>query len=228
MNVLVLEDSMSTRQLLVSILKKEGYSVSGFSSGTTGLTHLANNPIDFILLDINLPDMNGYEIAGKIKANPKVYGTPYIIILTSKTNAEDVVEGFRNGADDYLKKPFNPEELKLRIKAATRNFMTSQHSYIYKSIIIDPDSQTITYEGKMIKVTKTEFKLLLHFIENKNIVLTRRKIYKNVWDELYFEGNRTIDVYIRRLKIKIPLLNESIETIRGVGYKLNSHTTMGC
>ena len=80
----------------------------------------------------------------------------------------------------------------------------------------------------MIKVTKTEFKLLLHFIENKNIVLTRRKIYKNVWDELYFEGNRTIDVYIRRLKVKIPLLNESIETIRGVGYKLNCNAAVGC
>ncbi len=221
MNILVVEDSMSTRNLLISILKKEGYNILGFSSGTTGLNYLANNTVDFILLDINLPDINGYEISKKIKSNPNVYGTPYIIVLTSKINTEDVIEGFKNGADDYLKKPFNPEELKLRIKAASRNFMSFEHTYIYKTISIDPNSQVITYENQLIKVTKTEFKLLLYFMKNINIVLTRRKIYINVWDDLYFEGNRTIDVYVRRLKIKIPLLNEFLENVRGIGYKLN-------
>lgn len=221
MNILVIEDSMSTRNLLISILKKEGYNILGFSSGTTGLTYLANNTVDFILLDINLPDINGYEISKKIKSNPNVYGTPYIIVLTSKINTEDVIKGFKNGADDYLKKPFNPEELKLRIKAASRNFMSFENTYTYKTISIDPNSQVITYENQLIKVTKTEFKLLLYFMKNINIVLTRRKIYKNVWDDLYFEGNRTIDVYVRRLKIKIPLLNEFLENVRGIGYKLN-------
>jgi len=222
MNILVIEDSISTSHLLQSILKDSGYSVTSFERGRDGLTHLSNNSTDFVLLDVGLPDMDGYQVAREIREDTAVFGKPYIIMLTARTTSDDVVTGFQVGADDYIKKPFNPEELKLRIKAASRNFITSESSFIYRNIALDQEAQSATYDGKTIKLTKTEFLLLMYLIENKGKALTRRTIFQKVWDEPFFSGNRTIDVYIRRLKIKFPVLKDEIESINGIGYKLSA------
>ncbi len=221
MNIVIVEDSMATRHLLESILKEELYTTTSFGSGKAALFHLSNSPTDFLLLDIGLPDMSGYEVVEKIKKNPKVYGNPYVILLTGKVENSDVVVGFEKGADDYIKKPFNPDELKLRIKAASRNFMTVHNYYNYGPIEIDSEAQSISYEGINTKITKTEFKLLMYLIRNKGTTLSRKDIYQKIWEGAFFEGNRTIDVYIRRLKIKFPCLERDIESVSGVGYRLN-------
>ncbi len=219
MKVLIVEDEMGTRNLLEDILREEHDTVN-FSTGSSALRYLSQNQLDFVLLDRGLPDIEGHEVAKIIKSNPKVYGKPYIIMLTAKTESEDVIFGFKNGADDYIKKPFNPEELKLRITAASKNFMLIHNYYEYESIEINLDSQSVSFFGEAITLTKTEFNLLLYLIMNKGKVLTRKKIYQKVWNEIYYSGNRTIDVYIRRLKIKFPILDLNIKSINGVGYKL--------
>lgn len=220
MNIVIIEDSISTRTLIKEVLSEEEHNIFTFSSGKTALFHIAKNEVDFLLLDIGLPDMNGYELLEEIKKNPKVYGIPYTIMISSKTKEEEVVTGFEKGADDYIKKPFNPEELKLRINAASRNFMKTHSFYKYEKIEIDNEAQLVYYENKITKVTKTEFKLLSYLIKNQGMAISRKELYQNIWEGPFFEGNRTIDVYIRRLKIKFPILENNIVSMNGVGYRL--------
>lgn len=220
MNIVIIEDSISTRNLLKDILSEQEHNIATFSSGKTALFHIAKNDIDFLLLDIGLPDMNGYELLEEIKKNQRIYGKPYTIMISSKTKEEEVIAGFEKGADDYIKKPFNPEELKLRIKAASRNFMKIHSFYKYDKIEIDNEAQVVYYNNKILKVTKTELKLLAYLIKNQGITISRKELYQNIWEGPFFEGNRTIDVYIRRLKIKFPILENNIASMNGVGYRL--------
>ena len=228
-SILIVEDDMEIKTIIQFFLEKEkffnlNYNIITTQDGIKALSIIQKEKPELIVLDVMLPGIQGFEIVKKIRSEKYKYGNPLIFMLTAKTEIEDVVEGFETGCDDYLKKPFDPRELVLRIKKliglskGKESFKESELTY--GKIKIDLDRYTVHEEGEEIFLSNKEFKLLIYLIGNKGMVLTRENILNKVWGESYFSGDRTIDVYIGKLREKLPSLLENIKTVKGVGYKL--------
>ena len=149
------------------------------------------------------------------------YGDPVIIMLTAKTEIEDVLEGLQLGADDYMKKPFDPRELVLR----ARKFLEGKNvgksgRYSFKQVVIDEKRRIVKDGETEVELSKKEFDLLLLLIKNQGIVLSREKILDRVWESNYYTGDRSVDIYISKLREKVKSIAENIKTVKGVGYKL--------
>lgn len=219
--VLIIEDDIEIQTLIAYYFTKEGYSVAVASDGLEGLKHLKKEKHDLIILDLMLPNLDGKNFTKIVRDMPEDYGTPYIVMLTAKTEIEDVLEGLELGADDYMKKPFDPRELILRSKKLIKGKETVETSKNkFKSILIDEERHLVLNEGKEIELSKKEYDLLLLLVKNVGLVVTREKILDKVWGSNYYTGDRTVDVYISKLREKIPLLSECIKTVKGVGYRL--------
>ncbi len=221
MKVLIVEDDIDIRELISFFMEKEGYEVLEASDGMAGLKAAKTYHPHIIILDLMLPHLDGKSLAQMIKKSEEKYGNPKIIMLTAKTDIEDVLSGLEVGADDYMKKPFDPRELVLRVKKLlNRETKISTKKYIFKNITIDTDKHLILEDKNEIPMSKKEYDLLLLLIKNKGLVLTRDKILDKVWQSNYYTGDRTVDMYISKIRDKVKSISKDIKTIKGVGYKL--------
>lgn len=220
MKVLIVDDSLMGRKLAEEVVEKEFDKIYTATCGKAALVMTLQHKPEFIILDVMMPDIDGFEICRRIRKNPNIYGCPYIMMLTGKDSDDDVITGFENGADDYLKKPFNSRELLLRVKSGLRKNSKVIKSINYGALIIFEESRRVMLDEEEVKLSNTLFKLLVYLIKNKGISLSREMIYKNVWEDDFVKGNRTVDVYVRRLKDKIGCLEDAIESQNGFGYRL--------
>lgn len=219
MNILIVEDEKITRELIKNLLIEE-YNVFEANNSVTCFDTLKKEEIDLVILDIMLPGVDGFFICQEIRKKEKIYGTPLILMLTSKTKTEDLVEALNIGADDYLKKPFDNRELLSRIVALIRRKVGFSKFYTYETIEIDTDKMLVKDLHIEVDLSRKEYELLLYFVINKGIVLSREKLLEKIWKLEFFEGNRTVDTYVKQLRKKIPVLEEKLISIRGFGYKL--------
>lgn len=225
MKILVVEDDPEIRTLIAYFLKKEKYEVEICDNGLDALKILNKFEPNLIVLDLMLPHLDGMSFTDMVRSMPEKYGNPYIIMLTAKTEVEDVLKGLNTGADDYMKKPFDPRELLLRIKKLLgRNEKKNKVILNYKDITIDKDKYSIMENDEERELSKKEFDLLLYLIENKGIVLSREKILNKVWNSNYYSGDRSVDVYIGKIREKIKSISPYIKTIKGVGYRLEEES----
>lgn len=222
MRILVVEDDKEIQELITYFLTKEGYEVDRASDGLEGLKLLKENKNDLVILDLMLPNLDGKNFTKIVRDISSEYGEPVIIMLTAKTEIEDVLDGLEIGADDYMKKPFDPRELVLRIKKflKTTDREIKNEKYRFKDIEVDESRHIVTANGEEVELSKKEYDLLLLLIKNRDLVITRERILDKVWNSNYYTGDRTVDVYISKLRDKIPELSGCIKTVKGVGYKL--------
>jgi DNA-binding response OmpR family regulator len=223
MRILIVEDEPVTSKIIAEVLQAADYKVCGVKDGVKALTMLEKENYDLVILDIMLPTMNGFEVCRRIKQIPGKYGRPYIMMLTAKTEVKDLAFGLDLGADDYLKKPFETLELISRVKVLLRrkqSFKDEKGVYQYKNLVVDLNRAIVTENSKEIRFFKKEIELLAYLCINQGITLERNKIYEEIWEEPYFEGNRALDVCISRIKKKSKIIMENLKTIRGIGYKL--------
>lgn len=214
-NILIVEDEQNLARFIELELKHEDYNVDIEYGGRTGLDKALNKSYDLIILDLMLPNINGLEICRQIRQEQS---TP-IIIITAKGETYDKVAGLDYGADDYIVKPFDIEELLARIRAILRR-QPQKNVIDINGIIIDKDAFKVTVDGTQLELTKTEYDLLYVLAENRNHVMQREQILDHVWGFNSEVETNVVDVYIRYLRNKLKPFNKekSIETVRGVGY----------
>ncbi|MDS0998794.1 response regulator transcription factor [Staphylococcus capitis] len=214
-NILIVEDEQNLARFIELELKYEDYNVDIEYDGRTGLDKALNKSYDLIILDLMLPNINGLEICRQIRQEQS---TP-IIIITAKGETYDKVAGLDYGADDYIVKPFDIEELLARIRAILRR-QPQKNVIDINGIIIDKDAFKVTVDGTQLELTKTEYDLLYVLAENRNHVMQREQILDHVWGFNSEVETNVVDVYIRYLRNKLKPFNKekSIETVRGVGY----------
>ncbi|QDW91674.1 response regulator [Staphylococcus chromogenes] len=218
--VLIIEDEQNLARFIELELRHEQYDVDITYDGLSGLNKALQQYYDIILLDLMLPEMDGLEVCQRIRTQKD---TP-IIMITAKGEIYDKVVGLDNGADDYIVKPFEIEELLARMRALVRRYGEESHSNTdiinIDGLIIDKHAFSVSFESQNIELTKTEFDLLLVLAENKNHVLQREQILDHVWGYESAVETNVVDVYIRYLRNKLKPIGKQklIETVRGVGY----------
>ena len=220
--ILIVEDEQDILDLVQLYLKKEGYRTYTASTGLEGLRQAKAEQPDLVVLDLMLTEMDGLEVCKQIRADPRLSGTP-IIMLTAKAEEAHTVIGLELGADDYVTKPFSPKALVARVKALLRRLERAQEGparLTYDDLAMDLARHEVISAGKEISLTAKEFGLLEHLLRNPGRVLTRDALLNAVWGYDYYGTTRTVDVHVRRLKQKMPALNEAIVSIKSLGYKL--------
>ena len=221
-NILIIEDEQNLARFLELELKHEGYDVTVKTDGLNGLEKALDEDFDCILLDLMLPGLNGLEVCRKIRREKE---TP-IIMITAKDATYDKVIGLDYGADDYIVKPFEIEELLARLRVIIRRHSSSSLSNIIEThgITVDLSAYKVIIDNTEVDLTKTEFELLKLLIENENVVLRRETILDKIWGYDNEVETNVVDVYIRYLRNKLKpfKLEKIIETVRGVGYVIRS------
>ena len=225
-HILVVDDEADLVELVSYNLRKEGFIVESASDGESALKKIKKGKYDLLILDLMLPGIQGIELCRIVRNDPKNSGLP-IIMLTAKGEEIDRIIGLEMGADDYMTKPFSPRELVARVKAVLRRF--TEKPVIEKimkigDIEIDRERYTVTIRGKSVKLSATEFKLLLFLAERRGKVFSRGQLLDAVWRDEAFVEPRTVDVHIRRLRSNIeadPANPRYIKTLRGIGYLFN-------
>lgn len=212
--VLVVEDEKSINDLIVMNLTEAGYICERAFDGMEAADILERESFDLVLLDIMLPEVNGYELLDFIKP----MGIP-VIFITAKGSMEDKVRGLRLGADDYLVKPFEIVELLARVEAVLRRAGKGQEELFVDGLRIDTRSRTVFRGSREISLTMKEFDLLLLFARNRNIALFRETIYERVWGSEYMGDSRTVDLHVQRLRKKLHW-EDKLKAIYKVGYRL--------
>lgn len=221
-NILIIEDEQNLARFLELELKHEGYDVTVKTDGLNGLEKALDEDFDCILLDLMLPGLNGLEVCRKIRREKE---TP-IIMITAKDATYDKVIGLDYGADDYIVKPFEIEELLARLRVIIRRHSSNSLSNIIEThgITVDLSAYKVIIDNTEVDLTKTEFELLKLLIENENVVLRRETILDKIWGYDNEVETNVVDVYIRYLRNKLKpfKLEKIIETVRGVGYVIRS------
>ena len=219
--ILVVDDEANIIELVRLYLEREGYEVDEASNGIDAVSkQRAGNP-DLILLDLMLPDIDGYEVCRQIRTQSD---TP-ILMLTARKEDIDKIVGLELGADDYLTKPFNPRELVARVRAILRRSQAGQQpgdTTEMGKLRIDFPRQEVTVNSRPVKLRTKEFALLSTFIRNPGIVLSREKLLEDVWGFDYYGESRTVDVHVNHLRDKLTGSGVRIETVRGTGYKITT------
>jgi len=229
--ILVIDDEKDIVELVSYNLKKEGFAVEAAYDGETALKKIRSAPYELIVLDLMLPGVQGLELCRIIRNDPALAATP-IVMLTAKGEEVDKVLGLEIGADDYMIKPFSPRELVARVKAILRRAEQQKPATAeeqkrtgqllkMRDITIDKEKYLVTVGNKQLKLSATEFKLLLYLCERPNKIYNREHLLDAVWGDDVFVEPRTVDVHIRRLRTKIeddPNNPKYIKTMRGIGY----------
>jgi DNA-binding response OmpR family regulator len=220
--IVVIEDDQAILDLVIYNLQKNGFQTEGFTSGYDGLNFLLKNPADLLILDLMLPDIDGFELCKELKNQEKTKNLP-IIILTAKTEEADRVLGLELGADDYIIKPFSPRELVARVKAVLRRSRIAEPEevkvYKFEGLVVDTNKHKVYFKQQEIELTATEFSILLNLIKHPGRVYTRNNLL-DALDKTILDRN--IDVHITNLRKKLGPGGRFIKTIRGVGYKLDA------
>lgn len=222
--ILAIEDDERIRTAVRLALEDEGWDVLEAANGQDAFDAFSESPADVVLIDIMLPDIDGFEVCRTIRRSSDVP----IIMVTARADTHDVVAGLEAGADDYLTKPFAPKELSARIRALLRRVRTSDTTMTemrFGRLEIFPEQGVVTIDGEEAHLTKTEFRLLVELATNSGKVLSREVLLERVWDLGYFGDGRLVDVHIRRLRTKIetdPANPRYVVTVRGLGYKLQA------
>lgn len=220
MKIAIVEDDKATSLYIKDILLRQRYKVDTFDSGDKFLKAFKNKIYDLIILDVNLPDMTGFDICHHLK---EMYNETKIIILSERNKQVDINKGLTIGADDYIKKPFDSTEFILRINNLFKNYQNFSIDKIkYKDVIFDFKNFLVIENQKKIFLTKKENELLQYLIINKGITLSKCKIYSEIWDEEFREGNKTLEVYLGKLKKKINVIKENLITLKDIGYQLKN------
>ena len=224
--ILVVEDDPDIAQLVAHYLEKSGFAVDRLANGRDALVSIAAHAPDVLVLDLMLPQVDGLEICRVVRGNEATAGIP-IIMLTARAEESDRIVGLEIGADDYLAKPFSPNELVARVRALVRRAQRAGPAgavtgkpTTYGSIAVDPERHTITDAGETVTLTAKEFMLLEYFLQHRGRVLSRDVLLTDVWGYRYTGGTRTVDVHVRRLREKLPLLATALTTVKQFGYKL--------
>ncbi len=220
MKILVVEDDLEIQQLIVYFFQKEGYEVYTASDGLDGLKKVKNLKPELIVLDIMLPSLDGKNFTKIIRDMPQQYGEPKIVMLTAKTEIDDVLDGLSLGANDYIRKPFDPRELVLRSKKLLETNTNKSKKYKFKSVVLDDSKHEVHEDGKEIELSKKEYDLLKCLMKNEGLVMTRERILDLVWQSNYYSGDRSVDIYIAKLREKLKTIAKDIRTVKGVGYRL--------
>ena len=222
--ILVVEDEPDIAQLVKLYLEKEGFHTNIAQSGGEALKRIKSEHPDLLILDLMLPEIDGIEVCKKIRNMPDTALLP-IIMLTAKAEESDTIIGLELGADDYVTKPFSPKALVARVKALFRRLERTdnpkQSSFSFGPLFMDLSRHEVTLKGKEVALTAKEFGLLEQLLHHPGRVLTRDVLLNAVWGYDYYGTTRTVDVHIRRLKLKIPPLNDAIISIKSLGYKLS-------
>ncbi|WP_291651200.1 response regulator transcription factor [Clostridium sp.] len=223
-NILIVDDEKEIVDLIDLYLRNKGYSIFKAYEGKEALNILSSENIKLVILDLMMPGIDGYAIINKIRSTSNIP----IIIISAKCENHDKVIGLDIGADDYITKPFDPLELIARVNAQLRrcyslNIRDNVDNVISsRDLILDKEKVVVTKAGREVQLTLKEFKLLQLFMENKNKVLTKKRIFENVWNEEYLYDDNVIMVHISNLRDKIEDDNKEdkyIKTIRGIGYR---------
>ena len=212
--ILIVEDDTSIAKLIQISLGKSGYHCESVGDGLQASEAIEARPYDLILLDIMLPNINGFELLEYIKE----FDIP-VIFITAKADVADRVKGLQLGADEYIVKPFDLSELTARVEAVLRRYHKKERFIRFGCIEIDTESHTVTKHGEPVDLTLKEYELLLLFARNRGIALYRETIYERVWDEPYLGDTRTVDLHVQRLRKKLNL-SEEIQSVYKVGYRL--------
>lgn len=219
--ILVVDDEIRIARFIELELKYEGYEVQVRYNGRDGLSAIKETPFDLIILDVMMPDLSGIEVLRRVRQNSNVP----VIMLTAKGETMDKVMGLDFGADDYLTKPFEIEELLARIRSALRRFQQTSappeiQEIVAGYLVMDFERHEVRYNKELVELTKKEFDLLEKLIRNKGVVLSREKILNEVWGYDFMGDTNVVDVYIRYIRSKVDdrFNVKLIHTVRGVGY----------
>jgi two-component system OmpR family response regulator len=217
LRLLVVEDATRLLEILARRLREEGYAVDTAVAGDGAVAAAARTAYDAIVLDVRLPDMDGFEVCHRLRAAR--CWTP-VLMLTARDAVEDRVLGLDVGADDYLTKPFAFPELFARVRALVRRGGVERPpALVVGDITLDPARHVATRAGEPIALSAREFALLEYFMRNAGVVLSRRRLIEHVWDGEYQGDSNIVDVYVRGLREKVD--RASLQTVRGVGYRLS-------
>ena len=216
--ILIVDDDNNICDLIEIYLQKEGYKIFKAYNGREALKIFEEKQIDIIVLDVMMPQMDGYEVLKEIRKTSQIP----VLMLTAKGETFDRVLGLELGADDYMVKPFEPKELVARIRAVLRRYkpQTQKRALEFPELVIDADSYLVNYRGNDIEMPPKEFELIYFLASNPNKVFTRDQLLYEVWGYDYPGDSRTVDVHVKRIREKLPDQHEwQIKTVWGVGYK---------
>src|SRR5215470_8263831 len=224
--ILIVEDDPDIAELVARYLDKAGFETARATTGDDALKAIAADPPQVVVLDLMLPQVDGLEICRILRSNRATAALP-IIMLTARAEESERIVGLELGADDYLAKPFSPGELVARVRALLRRSQRAAdaaHSpaakMAYGPLAIDSDTHVVTDGGQMVTLTAKEFLLLEYLLQHRGRVLSRDVLLTDVWGYRYTGGTRTVDVHIRRLREKLPILADALVTVKQFGYKL--------
>lgn len=221
LKILVVDDEARMRKLVKDFLVKSNYDVVEAKDGSQALDiFYEQKDIALIILDIMMPEIDGWQVCREIRQ----YSRVPVIMLTAKSDEKDELQGFQLGVDEYISKPFSPKILVARVEAILRrtNQLHGDEKLESGGIVIDRAAHSVTIDGAAVELSYKEFELLVYFIENKGIALSREKILNNVWNYDYFGDARTIDTHVKKLRSKMGKKGDLIKTIWGMGYKFEA------
>ena len=219
--VCFVDDEQNIRRLVAYDLKQAGYEFALFENGRLAFDASKTTDFDVYIVDWMMPEMDGISLVKKLREEGS---KALIIMLTAKSEEEDLIEAFESGVDDYLTKPFSSRELMVRIKAHLNRVKTQiETNLVLHNVVINPLKREVLHQGQVIDLTKTEFDLLMLFIQNKGIILSRDLILNSIWGFDYDGDTRIVDVHVFKLRSKLSMTKIEIKSSRGVGYLLDEN-----
>jgi DNA-binding response OmpR family regulator len=215
-SVLLVEDEESLASLVEAYLAQEGFTVSSVTTGEAALERIEREPVRLVVLDLNLPDMDGLDVCRRIRARSSVP----VVMVTARDEESDLLIGLDAGADDYIGKPFSPKELVARMKAVLRRVEPGgdEQLLVLGDVAVERAGREVRVAGEIVELRPKEFDLLAYLIANRGAVFSRDALLERVWGYDYAGGTRTVDVHVAQLRRKLDR-PELIRTVRGAGYK---------
>ena len=218
MKILIVDDEDMIREVIKEYSEDAGYQTDEAENGKIALKKINKNTYDLLILDIMMPEMDGFTV---LKNIPKEKMIP-TIVLSARGEEYDKLNGFDLRIDDYLTKPFSPKELIARIKAVLNRTQKNLPTlYRYKTLEVNFSAHTLKIDDKIINITPKEFEILTYLIENKDIAISREQLLSKLWGYDFFGDDRTVDTHIKMLRSNLGIYRNLIETVRGVGYKFS-------
>jgi DNA-binding response OmpR family regulator len=228
MTILVAEDDRDIAELIARYLQKAGWQPHIAASGDEALAFARHHPLDLAILDVMLPGISGFDLCRMLRGAEQTAALP-IIMLTARAEESDRIVGLELGADDYIAKPFSPNELVARVRAVSRRSRRDDRDVVlrYGPIAMDLARHAVHENGREVKLTAKEFLLLEYLLRHRGRVLSRDLLLNDVWGYSYTGGTRTVDVHVRRLREKLPVLVDALVTVKQFGYKLVEESNVG-